>query len=170
MKNLHRLLARQLRKYLPDFKVGSEHCDAFIEAVNQSYEHFENDRALVERAMKLSSDEIWEKNQKLLEDSSRQKLLIESLIQTIHKISPSIHIQDDTDLLRIADVLDTEILSRRQAEEELRIAHDALEKSLRARQTFLLNISHEIRTPLHAVTGMVNLLQQTPTKGIFENY
>jgi two-component system, sensor histidine kinase len=170
MKNLHRLLARQLRKYVPDFKAGSENCDAFIEAVNQSYEHFENDKALVERAMKLSSDEIWEKNQKLLEDSSRQKLLIESLIQTIHKISPSIQIQDDTDLLRIADVLDTEILKRRHAEEELRIAHDALEKSLHARQTFLLNISHEIRTPLHAVTGMVNLLQQTPTSDTQKEY
>ncbi len=170
MAELHRLLARQIRKYMPDFKSGSPHCDSFIEAINQSYEHFENDKALVERAMKLSSDEIWEKNQKLLDDSLRQKLLIDSLIQTIHKISPSIQIQADIDLLRIADVLDIEILKRRQAEEELRIAHDALEKSLHARQSFLLNISHEIRTPLHAVTGMVNLLLQTPTSDTQKEY
>jgi signal transduction histidine kinase/CheY-like chemotaxis protein len=170
MAELHRLLARQIRKYIPDFKEGAAQYDAFIDAVNQSYEHFENDRALVERAMKLSSDEIWEKNQKLLDDSLRQKLLINSLIQTIHKISPSIKIEEDTDLLRIADVLDIEILKRRQAEGELRIAHDALEKSLHARQSFLLNISHEIRTPLHTVTGMVNLLLQTPTSDTQKEY
>jgi|GEM_PF-749088 len=170
MDELHRLLQRQLKKYLPGFVPNDLKLEALVRAVNQSYIHFENDRALVERAMKLSSDEIWESKQHILADSLRQTILIDSLKNTIHQISPEVHIHDDTDLLKIADVLGAEILKRKLAEEELKEANKALESLMNARQSFLLSISHEIRTPLHAITGMTNLLNQTPTSETQKEY
>jgi signal transduction histidine kinase/CheY-like chemotaxis protein/HPt (histidine-containing phosphotransfer) domain-containing protein len=170
MKISHRLLQRQIRKYLNQEKATDPEWEDFLAAVNQSYIHFEEDRALVERAMKISSDELWEKNQQMLLESERQKILITTLKQAIEQISPDMTIQQDVDLLRIADILNEEIRKRREAEDELHLAHKAVETSLMARQSFLMNISHEIRTPLHAIMGMTNLLNQTGASETQQEY
>lgn len=65
----HKLLARQLRKHFPD-GVPPE-MEAFLDTVNDSYQHYEADRTLMDRAMAISSRELMEKNQELqLKNSS----------------------------------------------------------------------------------------------------
>ena len=39
----HKLLKRQLRKYLPDAPINSDAFNSFIAAVSESYESFEKD-------------------------------------------------------------------------------------------------------------------------------
>ncbi|MCB0761050.1 MAG: response regulator [Flavobacteriales bacterium] len=115
----HRLLRRQLRKFFGDGAEISPELQAFIEAVDQSYKHHESDRQLIERAMELSSKELTESNKKLLEESKKQKVLIDSLKDSLRSISSSNLITDDHDLLKIADLLSIEIEQRKRAEAQI---------------------------------------------------
>lgn len=45
---------------------------------------------------------------------------------------------------------------------QLEESQRAAEAANRAKSEFLTNMSHEIRTPLHAISGMINLLEDTP--------
>ena len=59
---MNSLLKRQIDKKL---KGGLNDLDLFLEAINDSYENFEDHIGLLQRAMKISSDELFTANQKL---------------------------------------------------------------------------------------------------------
>lgn len=54
-----------------------------------------------------------------------------------------------------------DISDRKKMEEELLLAKEIAENSLRSKDQFVANISHEIRTPLNAIIGMNHLLNET---------
>ncbi|MCF8309333.1 MAG: PAS domain S-box protein [Bacteroidales bacterium] len=47
------------------------------------------------------------------------------------------------------------------ANESLRQAYEESEKANRSKTQFVINTSHEIRTPVHAISGLVNMFQNT---------
>ncbi len=54
MESRHRLLERQVRRYLGDQPLP-EGIQMFLDAVNAAYDAFEKDQALLERSLDLSS-------------------------------------------------------------------------------------------------------------------
>lgn len=65
MKQAHRLLQRQLKRYYGTAPVPAE-WEKFIEAVNQAYVDFDTDRGMLERSLDLSSQELMQANSELL--------------------------------------------------------------------------------------------------------
>ncbi len=55
-----------------------------------------------------------------------------------------------------------DITQRKQAEKMLELSRDAAVESARLKSEFIRNMSHEIRTPLSLVSGMTQLLLDTP--------
>ncbi|MBF0252527.1 MAG: PocR ligand-binding domain-containing protein [Candidatus Omnitrophica bacterium] len=55
-----------------------------------------------------------------------------------------------------------EIIERKKAEEELKIAKEKAEKINEAKSEFLMNVSHDIRTPMNVINGFNELLMKTP--------
>lgn len=55
-----------------------------------------------------------------------------------------------------------DISELKRAAEELLIAKDEAERSLKVKERFLANMSHEIRTPMNGVIGMIDLMYETP--------
>ncbi|MBN1548251.1 MAG: PAS domain S-box protein [Syntrophaceae bacterium] len=62
MKELHRLLARQLRRYLPENEPLPHQIESLLEAVNNAYYENDEDRRLMERSLELSSQELLQSN------------------------------------------------------------------------------------------------------------
>jgi signal transduction histidine kinase/ActR/RegA family two-component response regulator len=61
---LHSLLRRQLKRFFPDRPVPAE-LEAMLDAVEQAYQEFDNDRAMLERSLDLSSQELLQANSEL---------------------------------------------------------------------------------------------------------
>jgi signal transduction histidine kinase/CheY-like chemotaxis protein/HPt (histidine-containing phosphotransfer) domain-containing protein len=158
--SLHPLLKRQVKKYLGLQEEIPEHLFNFLKSINQSYQLYDSNRELVDRAMKLSGEELFEKNAKLFEEAARQRSLINNIKDAIRTISPEQEINDD-DILRIGEILTNTVKERKEFEKQLEEARQNAEQSLETRKLFLANISHEIRTPINAISGMSGILADT---------
>jgi PAS domain S-box-containing protein len=117
-RNIHRLLERQLRKLHPDYPDIPEWMNPFLEAVSESYQHYDNDRLLMERAMKISSDELWEKKRELSAISEQQSSVLESLRAVLSQLVPDGETLHQQDLNAIVDSLQDEISKRHLAESQ----------------------------------------------------
>jgi adenylate cyclase len=88
---MHRLLRRQLKKYLGVEGDVPEKLRAFVAAVDGAYADFETDRAVLERSLELSSDELSQANRDLIE--KRQGL--EAKIKEISEIQRQLLLQQE---------------------------------------------------------------------------
>jgi signal transduction histidine kinase/CheY-like chemotaxis protein len=167
--SLHPLLKRQVKKYLGLQEEIPEHLFNFLKSINQSYLLYDSNRELVDRAMKLSGEELFEKNALLFEEAARQRILINNIKDAIQTISPEQEIKDD-DILRIGEVLTNTVKERKEFEKQLEEARENAEQSLETRKLFLANISHEIRTPINAISGMSGILADTEISDTQKQY
>ena len=158
--SLHPLLKRQVKKYLDLQGEIPEHLFNFLKSINQSYSLYDSNRELVDRAMKLSGEELFEKNAMLFEEAARQRALINNIKEAIRTISPEKEINDD-DILRIGEILTNTVNERKEFEKQIEESRQKAEESLETRKLFLANISHEIRTPISAISGVSGILADT---------
>lgn len=92
MLNKHRLLRRQIKKFLPaDFEL--EQIDDFLEAVNSAYLDFNDDLDKLELTLELSSQELFRVNEELRGNIARKtaeaaelSTRIESIVNSVKEI------------------------------------------------------------------------------------
>lgn len=63
--SFHGLLHRQLKRYIGDDTLVPDNWQAFLKAVNETYVEFDADRRLLERALNISSQELFQLNEEL---------------------------------------------------------------------------------------------------------
>jgi signal transduction histidine kinase len=76
---MHRLLQRQLKKFVPESFTGLDDLRDFLQAVSNAYTDYERDYEQLERTLEVSSNELFKSNQRLndlnalLEDKVKQR-------------------------------------------------------------------------------------------------
>lgn len=133
----------------------------FLEAVNSSYNAFEQDKELSQRMFDIADSEYQEINSRLLEEKKTREQSIAKLIdavRTLRQEEGASDLHENLDLLAVADLLNEEVMLRRQIEDALKEAIVETEKAARAKTDFLSIMSHEIRSPLNAIIGMSHIL------------
>jgi PAS domain S-box-containing protein len=117
-KGYHRLLERQLKKFFPGYPEITPEMEELFRAINNSYEHFDNDRVLMETAMRESSDELTSKKTSLNDLLMRQSHVLESLKDAARSLFPEQDQMANEDLLQLADLVQEEIHKRHVAESQ----------------------------------------------------
>lgn len=131
----------------------------FFSAIEESYVQYERDLQLRTRSLELSSDELLEANHQLRDEGLRQQLALDSLRQTLRKLSSD---GDETlDLTALSQRIEQLVSEREATRQALISAKEAAEGANRAKSEFLANMSHEIRTPMNAIMGMTALALDT---------
>jgi len=124
---LNKLLERQIRKYLPENTAG---LTAFLEAVNDSYQAYEKDSLLSERAFKMSEEEYMEVNERLQHEVEFREISIEKLKEAVGQIGVEGFNIDSDNLLEIVGLLKVQINKRNEAEAQLKAGEELLQFAL----------------------------------------
>ncbi|WP_018127790.1 PAS domain-containing hybrid sensor histidine kinase/response regulator [Balneola vulgaris] len=82
----NKLLLRQLKKAYGEDKALPDELVILLHKVQSSYEHYDSDRALLERAMDLSSEEILESNVKLKVENEKQVKVLNTLKESLETL------------------------------------------------------------------------------------
>lgn len=171
--NIHRLLAKQIKKHLSDDCLQHTAFQNFIRSVNDSYHSFDRDKELAEHSAHLNEHEFYEINQKLKNEIAQRRQSVDKLIEAINLLeTPESDASkiDDNNLLSLVDFLQRQIHIRKSIEAELIKSKEVAEKATQAKSEFLSMMSHEIRTPLNAIIGLTYLMQQEDqTPSVMEN-
>jgi PAS domain S-box-containing protein len=112
----NKLLLRQIKKFLPDNLKQLPEIQHLLDVVNDSYNAYERDKELYERAFSISEEEYIDINKKLTHEVEVRKLSVEKLKEVVGAITGEDTRNNTDDLLVIARYLNMEINKRKNAE------------------------------------------------------
>jgi len=153
------LLKRQISKYLDPLALEDENLQKFIQAVNRSYETHIDQFNMQQRAMKISSDELYEANEKLRKEAEGQKGIIDSIHMAIAALNLKEYEDKKTGELDIKNlathikVQSEDLKAAMQKQEEL---FKSLEKKNQSLSDYAHIVSHDLKSPLRSINSLVN--------------
>ncbi|MBM3144683.1 MAG: GAF domain-containing protein [Chloroflexi bacterium] len=116
---MHRLLQRQLRRYLgPDEDIPRE-LERLVQAVDAAYTQADDDRALLERSLELTSQELLDRNEQLrLRREELERMVMERTAElearTVHLQTAAEVARDATTAQNLDDLLDNAVRLMRE--------------------------------------------------------
>lgn len=139
---IHKLLLKQLKKYLPEVDLNQPAMNDFITAVNQSYVGFERDLELMNHAFSESEKEYNDINKSLKEEYDLKKQSIANLYESLkvfgNEFENLTQRQDEDDLLFISKYLNQQIEKTKNTEKELSTTVELLKTLLANFQSGIL--------------------------------
>ena len=125
MNVYHQLLNRQIKKHLKGIS-DKEALSSFLEAVNQSYQHYDRDRTLTQHALSLSSRELGSAYQQIRKEVETQEKVLQKIKESISALreshilpefdKPGEEVEEDVELLSFAKYLKEVITRQRKTE------------------------------------------------------
>ena len=152
---MNSLLKRQIRKYLDAEKDQEHYNDVFLAAINDSYVDYEKQITMLQRAMKISSDELYEANQKLREEAKTLKEINQNLESILNSMSPEINEKNDTGF-NAAEYIkkqSAEIIEMSKQREELLRNLEIQNQEL---SEYAHVVSHDLKSPLRNINTLIN--------------
>lgn len=163
---MNSLLKRQIRKYLSENLSTDKDLELLLDAVNRSYNNYEEQFSMQQRAMAISSDELFEANQKLKKEAVAQQEVINKLKRVIdtlkfYNLPESKTINTiELDGLKLVEYIDNqtkEIVEINKQREKLlnELAHQNQELNDYAHM-----VSHDLKSPLRNIDSLTAWLKE----------
>ncbi|KJD33696.1 histidine kinase [Tamlana sedimentorum] len=158
---MNSLLKRQIRKHLSGDLAENEQIKAFIEAINHSYNNFDEQFVMQQRAMQLSSEELFSANQKLQEEADAQKVVINKLNNVAKTLNlGQLPTEEGEELLNLdGQKLANFIQSQAQKIVDANLQREKLLEELSYQNQELSDyahmISHDLKSPLRSIDTLI---------------
>jgi light-regulated signal transduction histidine kinase (bacteriophytochrome) len=161
---MHSLLKRQIRKSLPDHLKDSEEIALFIDAINKSYEDYDDKAQMVQRAMNISSKELFQANKDLRAEAESQRKTLNILEKAIRVLNDSSSTEnEDTnqkELLKI-DALELATKIEKQAKDIVKMTAEKntmlrnLERQNASLNDYAHMVSHDLKSPIRNINALM---------------
>jgi light-regulated signal transduction histidine kinase (bacteriophytochrome) len=155
---MNSLLKRQIRKFLPKELQSDNRFDDFFEAIDKSYTTSEEQFGMLQRATAISSDELFNANAKLQEESDAQKEIISKLQSVIDKLKfydlDNDGPVENSDSLKLVDFIDNqtkEIIKINRQKDKL---VENLERQNQELNDYAHMVSHDLKSPLQSIEAL----------------
>ncbi len=163
---MNSLLKRQIRKYLTEDLKSNTDLEQFLDAVDRSYTNFNEQFAMQQRAMTISSEELFNANQQLKSEANAQKEVIDKLKHVIETLKfynlPEHQETDNMDLdgSKLVDFIDNqtkEIVAINKQREKLL---DELAYQNQELSDYAHMVSHDLKSPLRSIDTLTAWLKE----------
>lgn len=168
---MNKLLDKQIFKLLGE-RANDPSLQRFLNAVSESYDHYERDRKLIERSMAISSEEMRELNAKLTHETAEHKMAMQKLLETLKLLNLDFKTKDENlsqNIIQVADIIKTESAKRKQAEQSLKQNVKNLEKINKDLDQFAYVVSHDLKAPLRAIASLAEWIEEDSSDQISDD-
>lgn len=159
---MNSLLKRQLRKYISEDLRKHPDLEMFLNVVERSYCTHDDQFKMLQHAMKISSDELFEANQELKKDTENQQKIIIKLNELVMSLKGETvqKRKEDDEKKKLIDIMGSqtqEIIEINQQREKLiaELAHQNQELSEYAHM-----VSHDLKSPLRSIDALTSWLEE----------
>lgn len=150
------LLERQIKKHLA--QLNEPVPEAFLAAVNDAYKNYEDQIIMLQRATKLSSDELFEANTKLREETQLLKEVNNNLEQILNSLNTgAVPLHDKTTIAEHIKKQALEIVEITRQREQLL---NNLEQQNQELNEYTHMVSHDLKAPLRNISTLVSWIIQ----------
>lgn len=172
---MNSLLKRQIRKFLSEELKNNNDLAEFLNAVDLSYNNFDEQSSMIQRAMSISSDELYSANRKLQKEANEQKEVIEKLKNVIDTLKFYNLNEDEkpenveltgSKLVDFIDNQTKEIIEMNKQKQSLlnELAHQNQELSDYAHM-----VSHDLKSPLRSIDTLTSWLKEDYNESVDDN-
>jgi signal transduction histidine kinase len=161
---MHSLLKRQIRKYLSSDLESHPEMDAFLEAIDKSYENYDDKFSMLHRSSIISSDELFEANKKLQQEALQQKGILISLENAIRSLTENLkeeeifnqNINTEINAENLASYISNLALkvSKMTAEKDKLLK--SLENQNQSLNDYAQMVSHDLKSPIRNINALIS--------------
>ncbi len=161
---MNSLLKRQIRKYLDEAPSENVELNGFVDAINRSYNNFDEQFSMLQRSMSISSEELYNVNRRLQKESEAQQNVINKLIAVIDTLKfyelengqADILELDGLKLVEFIDNQTKEIVEMNKQREKLM---EELEYQNQELSEYAHMVSHDLKSPLRSIDTLTSWLK-----------
>lgn len=163
---MNSLLKRQLRKYLTPELASHKDLQKFIDAIERSYTNYDEQFTMLQRAMSISSDELFTANQNLKQKAASQQEIITKLkrvLETLkfYELPEDINTEiADIDGLKLAEFIDNQTKEIIKINTEREKLLQDLEIQNNELSDYAHMVSHDLKSPLRSIDTLITWLKE----------
>ncbi len=162
------LLARQIRRHLSKDAKNDPSVKIFLDAVQRSYQNYEDQLGMLQRAMSISSEELFDANQQLRKEAEQQRKVISSLngvIQTLESIiykkgSENSGKTKELSGIELASHIEKQAIKISEIENQRETILKNLEKSNKELKDYAHIVSHDLKSPLRNISTLIHWIKE----------
>ncbi len=162
------LLTRQIRRHLGEFAKDDPGLQKFLTAIEGSYKNYEDQLNMLQRAMSISSEELFDANQQLRSEAAQQRQVISSLNDVIETLESIIYKEEgdksgktrERSGIELADYIQKQAIKISETEKQREIILKNLEKSNKELKDYAHVVSHDLKSPLRNISTLIYWIKE----------